>query len=265
MVYSTGHPDPARGLSAFARSATRAMLCALALIFALGPASARDFSVYPVRIELRPERAAETVVLSHRDDRELRFEVSYQAWDMDEGGEWHLSDNDELLVHPLQIAVPAQGNATLRVGYLGVPDGRQRAWRVFIQQLPDDIEAETVQIQVLTRLSLPVFFGAGDAGPQVQLERTRAEAGELRFELGNPGTGYLGPQRLTLYLLDEAGELIENVGADGGYVLAGRRLPLAVPLSREACVRLRTLVVDVPEARMEATASIPERDRACDH
>lgn len=264
MVYSTGHPGLAKGPTPFARSATRVMLCALALIFGLGSALARDFSVYPVRIELRPERAAETVVLSHRDDRELRFEVSYQAWDMDENGEWRLSDNDELLVHPLQVTVPPQASATLRVGYLGVPDGRQRAWRLFVQQLPDEIEAETVQIQVLTRLSLPVFFGPGDAEPQAQLERARVETGELRFELSNTGEGYLGPQRLTLYLLDENGELIESVGADAGYVLAGRRLPLAVPLSKEACARLRALVVDVPEARMEATAPISEHDRACD-
>jgi P pilus assembly chaperone PapD len=264
MVYSTGHPGLAKGSTPFARSATRVMLCALALIFGPGSALARDFSVYPVRIELRPERAAETVVLSHRDDRELRFEVSYQAWDMDESGEWRLSDNDELLVHPLQVAVPPQASATLRVGYLGVPDGRQRAWRLFIQQLPDEIEAETVQIQVLTRLSLPVFFGPGDAAPQVQIERARAEAGELRFELSNAGEGYLGPQRLTLYFLDETGELIESTGADAGYVLAGRRLPLTLPLSSEACARIRTVVVDLPEARMEATAPISEHDRACD-
>jgi P pilus assembly chaperone PapD len=264
MVYPTGNPGLAKGPTPFARSATRVMLCALALIFGLGSALARDFSVYPVRIELRPERAAETVVLSHRDDRELRFEVSYQAWDMDESGAWRLSDNDELLVHPLQIAVPPQASATLRVGHLGVPDGRQRAWRLFIQQLPDEIEAETVQIQVLTRLSLPVFFGPGDAEPQAQLERARVETGELRFELGNPGAGYLGPQRLTLYLLDEAGELIGSTEVDAGYVLAGRRLPLTVPLSSETCARIRTVVVDLPEARMEASAPISEHDRACD-
>ncbi len=252
------------GPTVFARSARRAALCALVLIFGLAPALARDFSVYPVRVELRPERAAETVVLSHRDDRELRFEVSYQAWEMDEAGAWLLTDTDELLVHPLQVAVPAQGSATIRVGFLGGADGRQRAWRLFIQQLPDEVETEAVQIQVLTRLSLPVFFGPADAKPQAELVRARAEAGELRFDLGNVGSGYLGPQRLTLYLLDAAGELIESHGADVGYVLADRRLPVAVPLAKEACARLRTVVVDVPEARQEASASISEHDRACE-
>lgn len=254
----------ARRLAICAADAAAALLFLLLAVLAL-PAAASDLSVYPIRIELRPERAAETVQLSSREDRPLRFEVSYQAWTMDEGGQWHYADSDELLVHPLLLTVPANGSVTLRVGSLLPPPADQRAWRLFIQQLPAEQpdNPEGVQLQMLTRLSIPVFFGLGRERAQPRIVRARVQGDVLHLELANDGDGYLGPGTLKLSLRDAGGQMLAPIDSAVGYILADGRLPLQVPLAAGTCGRVQAVSAEFAEPHVTAEATIEAGDRGC--
>lgn len=238
-----------------------AVLCFLAAALAW-PVRASDLSVYPIRIELRPERAAETVRLSNREDRPLRFEVSYQAWSMAQDGQWRFQDSDDLLVHPLLLTVPARGSATVRVGSLLPPQTPQRAWRLFLQQLPDDIAADGVQLQLLTRMSIPVFFGLGSETAQPGLTRAWLTDEALHLELDNDGDAYLGPGEMTVTVLDGSGAPLETIQSAVGYVLPDAHLTVAVPLSRSLCASGRSVRAQLTEPGIELEAAI-EQDARC--
>lgn len=255
----------ARRLAISAADAAAALLFLLSLAALPDPAAASDLSVYPIRIELRPERAAETVQLSSREDRPLRFEVSYQAWTMDEGGQWHYADSEDLLVHPLLLTVPANGSATLRVGSLLPPAPSQRAWRLFIQQLPAEQpdNAEGVQLQLLTRLSIPVFFGLGPERPQPRIVRARIQSDVLHLELSNEGEGYLGPGALRLSLRGAGEEPAESIETAVGYILPQARLGLQVALPPGLCSRAQTLSAEFTEPHLTVDAAIEAGDRGC--
>lgn len=254
----------ARRLATCAADTAAALLFLLLAAFA-HPAVATDLSVYPIRIELRPERAAETVQLSSREDQPLRFEVSYQAWTMDEGGQWHYADSEDLLVHPLLLTVPANGSATLRVGSLLPPPSEQHAWRLFIQQLPQEQpdSSEGVQLQMLTRLSIPVFFGMGTERAQPRIAHARVQGDVLHLDLANDGGGYLAPGALKLSLRDAGGQPLAPIESAVGYILAQRRLPLQVPLPAGACRRVQAVSAEFADPHVTAEAAIEAGDRGC--
>lgn len=234
----------------------------LALLALALPATAAEFNVNPTRVELGPRQAAETLVIGNGEDRPISFEVEVKRWTQGVDGAWQLTPSDELVVHPLLVTVPAQGKARLRVGTLQRRD-EPRAWRVELQQLPEARAAEGASVQILTRLSIPVFAQPARAVPRPQLQMPEVEAGAVRVRLANVGNTYLPPQDAHLRLLDAAGRVVHETPIAPGYVLAGAQLPLARPLPAGVCSRAARLELRLTMPATTLAAEIPAAARRC--
>ena len=215
----------------------RALFAAAALA-AAGSAVAAQFSVNPTRVHLERERAVETVVLGNAQQQPLSFEVEVKRWTMAADGRWQLQPSDELVVHPLVFTVPPGGQARLRVGTLSTDAAGERAYRIELQQLPGEGAESGVQVELLTRVSVPVFVQPPGAEARPALSEPVLADGGLRLQLVNSGNHYLPPQQARLRLLDADGRPQHEAEVEVGYVLAGARLPLTVPaVPAAACAR----------------------------
>lgn len=244
--------------------AWRALACACAAVAALaGSAVAAEFNINPTRVHLERARAVETLVLGNADPRPLSFEASVKRWTMAADGSWQLEPSDDLVVHPLVFTVPPGEQARLRVGTLDPEAAAGRAYRIELQQLPRG-DTEGVAVEVLTRVSVPVFIQPVAAAPVVAIPEAGFGADGLQVTLANAGAGYLPPQDARLRLLDDAGRVLAEAPLTIGYVLAGARLPLpAQPVADAACARAARVELDLPETGGTVVAPLPAGPRRC--
>jgi fimbrial chaperone protein len=249
---------------------------AFALAFALvanvaGTAVAAEFSVNPTRVHLDRARAIETVVLGNADTRPLSFEVEVKRWTMAADGGWQLQPSDELVVHPLVFTVQPGEQARLRVGTLSADVDAERAYRIELQQLPGEDADAGIQVELLTRVSVPVFVQPQAAEVQAALADPALTDGSLRAMLANTGARYLPPQQGRLRLLDKGGQPLHETSVQVGYVLAGARLPLTVDaVPAAACARAARIELQLPElpgalpeAARTVAAPLPAGARRC--
>lgn len=235
---------------------------------AAGSATAAEFSLNPTRVHLDRARAIETLVLGNADQRPLSFEASVKRWTMAADGSWQLEPSDEVVVHPLVFTVQPGQQARLRVGTLAPAVSAERAYRVELQQLPTG-GGDGVQVEVLTRLSVPVFVQPAaqpESAPAAEAGLATAALGAdgLQLTVANAGTHYLPPQEARLRLLDADGDTLRELPVTVGYVLAGARLPLpaqAVPAG--ACARAVRVELELPETGETFAAALPAGPRAC--
>jgi fimbrial chaperone protein len=242
-------------------------LAGVALAFLLllcpAPGQAASFQVNPVRAHLEPGRAVETLVVRNDGDAVLRFEATLLRWEMAADGSWLQTPSDDLVLHPQYLEVPAGGEARMRVGSLDpIPaDAPQRAYRIELMQQADPTAPAGVALQMLTRVSLPVFVGGTDEA-RPTLRGLRFAAGGLSLVIANHGGRYLPQQAGQFRLLDATGRELATLAPGVGYVLAGAALPLVLQFPAHACRAARVLEF-VPADGAAVRADLPGGERHC--
>ena len=241
----------------------RGVLIALVLMALPAMAAAAEFTLAPTRVHLQPGHASETLVLGNAQDSEIGFEVAVKRWTQGEDGEWVLTPDDGLIVHPLIVTLPASGKTRFRVGTLSPQTDREQAYRIELQQLPAARPAAGATVQLLTRMSIPVFVQPAQIRKDAALARPQVESGAVRVDLVNAGETYLAPQDGRLRLFDAGGRVLLDESLAVGYVLAGATMPLARPLAAGVCARVRRIELRLEADALQASVAVTADARRC--
>lgn len=238
--------------------ARRLLAAALLLLGGLAgsAAHAAQFSLNQTRVHLHAGHAVETLVLTNQEAQAVSFEVEVKRWRQDDQGAWQLVPSDALLVHPLILTVPAGEQARLRIGTLspGVVD--EEAYRVELQQLPGPAAEQAVQVQMLTRLSIPVFLQPPAAKAAPALEVVAIDGDSAQLALRNTGSAYLAPHDAVLRVFDAGGQRLHEARLAVGYTLAGARLRLDAPLPASVCPRAQRVELTLGQATPQESAPL---------
>ncbi|MCE5232341.1 MAG: fimbria/pilus periplasmic chaperone [Mizugakiibacter sp.] len=236
----------------------------LALGAGVGTATAANFSINPLRVELGSRHQAEMLLLHNDGTSPLRLQVETTRWTMDAAGAWQTVPTDELIATPLLLEIAVDGSAQLRVGTLAPVTETERAYRLLINELPGDDDAADgqVHLRVLTRVSLPVFIEPAGAKVAPRLAGARFEQGRLRLDLANTGSRRMDPQTAGVTLLDANGHKLFAKDVSAGYVLAGATLPVQLAAPAEACRQARTVRVHLGADDVTVEHTIAD-ERSC--
>ena len=243
----------------------RLLSLALACLLALAlPARAAEFELSPTRVQLDARHLVDTVQVGNSGASPLGFEVTVSRWRMGADGGWLLEPSDDLVVHPLLLAIAPGSKARLRVGLLVPPaEPGEAAYRIELHEQPSAASASNGNgVRMLTKISLPVFVAGGDAGtPAPILQAAHWQGDALAFSLGNEGTAFLPPQALSLQLLAADGSVLQRQQLQGNYVLAGASLPLRVHAATALCARAAQLALHLEETGTDLR--LPLQPRHC--
>jgi fimbrial chaperone protein len=234
---------------------------ALSIVGAAVDAVASQFAVTPVRIELSPRHPTETIALRNQEASELRFSVVPKRWTMDAGGHWLLVDADDLIVHPRTLVVPPGQTRLLRAGTASPRVDSEVAYRIEISEQPAQGAAPATRpvMQVLTRMSLPVFIAPAEPAPKFSLASARLAPGALDLSLKADGNVHLGPQKARLLVAKG----VDPVDVELGYLLPGASIELHVPLTREQCPGSGTIMLSLHEPPLELKTQVPGGAAGC--
>jgi fimbrial chaperone protein len=148
------------------------------------------FGVSPIRIDLDPGTRTGLITVTNDDDRKLYFQLALFEWTQNASGEDQYADSSDLLFFPQIFTVDPKDKRLVRVGLKAPPLERERAFRLFIEEMPDPnaVPGTGAQIAVRLRFGVPIFLSAGKGASQPEVISAEASKGILRVAIRNTGT-----------------------------------------------------------------------------
>lgn len=237
-----------------------------ALVAAPVAAGAADVQVDPVLVELSPAARSGALTLRNAGAEPARFQLVVRAWHQLASGEMHLEPTDDVLVYPPAMTL-APGEARLvRVG-LAPKAGfgaLEQGYRLMIEeQPPPEKPGQPSQVQLLSRLSLPVFLAPGRPVERPALAAPVVSGGEARFALRNEGTLRFKASGVVVETRAAGGAVLGRLELPAWYVLAGGERAYRAALPQARCAEARAVEVTAALEKQTLHASAPTPDGVC--
>ncbi|TFZ08510.1 fimbrial biogenesis chaperone [Ramlibacter humi] len=217
----------------------RSLAAALAAACAVLPCAAGDFSVTPIRAELKAGALNETITVTNHADTKLRASVKLMEWTQDESGGDVYKDSGDLIYFPRQLEIEPQGKRLVRIGAKAPAGVTERTYRLFIEEEPEPgAQQRGANVSFLFRFGVPVFLPPANPKPEPDVAAATLSGGKLSLPVRNRGNQHFRLTKVTF--ADGAGWSSE---ATGWYSLAGTQRTYTAAVPPEVCAKARTLTV----------------------
>ena len=215
-------------------------LLALGLAAIAPSAIAGAFGVSPIRVDLDPSSRTGLITVSNEDDRKLYFQLKLFEWTQSPAGEDLLAESTDLIFFPQILTVEPKDKRLVRVGVKAPPAGTERAFRLFIEELPDPNEpaAGGAQIAVRLRFGVPIFLSGGKGEARPEIGPVETPKGFIRVAIRNTGTRNIRFEEVTA----RAGDKVLTKAA-GWYVFPGATRSFTMPVTPQDCPAPRSLEI----------------------
>ncbi|MCD6078809.1 MAG: csuC [Ramlibacter sp.] len=205
------------------------------------PAIGSDFSVSPVRVELRQGALSETITVANHAPGRLRVSAKLMEWTQDEQGNDVYKDSGEIVYFPRQLEVEAAGRRLIRVGSKSPAGPTERTYRLFIEEQPEPAaEGRAAQIAVYLRFGVPIFLPPAVPRVQADIGEPTLDKGKLSLQVRNGGNQHF---RLVRIAVSDGASYEQEVA--GWYSLAGTQKTYTLDIPADVCRRSRTLNVTI--------------------
>lgn len=214
--------------------ATAALACALSL----PAAEAADFSVSPIRAELKGGSLSETITVTNDSANRLRVTAKLMLWTQDEQGKDVYTDSSDLVYFPRQLEIEPGGKRLVRVGAKSSADGTERAYRLFIEEVPEPAAGGAATVSFYFRFGVPLFVVPATSQPAPDIEEPTLSNGKLKMVVRNKGTRHF---RATRFVVSDGAAFTKE--AAGWYSLPGTSRTYEVEVPADVCRRSPSLSV----------------------
>lgn len=210
-------------------------------LLAAAAARASEFSVAPIRVELRAGALSETITVTNHADAPLRVGVKVMEWTQDEKGLDVYKETGDLVYFPRQMDLPAGATRLVRVGAKAPAGVAERAYRLFVEEQPQvAADPGKAQIAVYLRFGVPIFLPPAVPRQQQEILEPTLEQGTLRLQVKNAGNQHF---RLLRLMVEDGSGFSKEI--TGWYSLAGTTRTYSLEIPRDVCRKARTLTVAV--------------------
>lgn len=231
-----------------------AALCAGALLGgACGTAAAADFSVYPTRIDIARPGRSPAVTVANLDARPLRIHLRLAEWSQDDSGRDIYSDAGRIKAVNGNVVIAPGESRELDVDVAPLPGRRERTYRLFLDEIPDQSESRGDEGNFAVSFALPIFMAPSSPERRAEVEAVTLDKGELKVTVANPGNQHVRIESLAA----SSGMFRKEIG--GWYLLAGARRVHTLPIPVQACRRVSSV-----EIRIRTETGVLERTFAVD-
>jgi fimbrial chaperone protein len=209
-----------------------------------------ELEINPVLVSLSRDERSAVVALRNQGDVPGRFEVKVYAWEQSPAGEMKLSPTEELVAFPGLVTLAPGEARNLRVG-AGTAFGEvEKAYRLFIEELPPPARADAPPaVRVLARIGLPVFLAPAKPHAQVDVAKPAVDLGRVRLAVRNRGNVHVRPEGAKVVGLDASANPVWERKLDLWYVLAGGERLYDVELPPDLCRSVHSVAIEVKLAR----------------
>lgn len=241
-------------------SRIRCCVLLLVLLCAASAADASNFTVSPTELNLSAGATSTLVTLRNQDKRPLRFEIAVFAWSEDEHGQMSLTPSADVTFFPKLVELAPGASRNVRVGIsASVPRDTEVAFRLFVEELPDQSAPQANAVAIRTKIGIPVFVRPGKPTRSAQLERVTIEGGKILTRVRNTGNLHISVDSIAATGITAAKSPAFSKTGTGWYVLPGATRIFEIPLSAAECSGATSVAVEVfgHDTSIKSSAAVP--------
>lgn len=194
-------------------------------------AIAGEFSVTPIRAELKPGQMSETITVLNHATKRLRVNIKLMEWKQDAAGKDVYTESSDLIYFPRQMDIEPEGKRLVRVGAKTPAGVAERAYRLYIEEEPElPPTGGRPQVAFHFRFGVPVFLPPPGAKPVPEVGEPQLAKGTVTVAVKNAGNAHF---RLNRVAATDGASFAQEVA--GWYSLAGTERSYTIDLPREVC------------------------------
>lgn len=216
-----------------------------AALLATAPAARSSFTVNPTQIHLAGRTRTALLTLRNEDGAPLRFQLSVFSWSQDPRGDMQLQPTEDIVFYPPLLALEPGEERRIRVGAATAFGPVERAYRIFVEELPPESADEQGAVHMLTKMGIPIFLRPVKPVAEASLEGLGLAAGTFGFRIRNAGTVHFVPQMVRVRAFGRGQDVVFDRQLDGWYILAGGTRAYDLAIADAECAQLRSLAVEV--------------------
>ncbi len=193
-------------------------LAALLLLAAAQAACGASVSINPVRLNLGAQQPVGSLSLTNQGSEPVVMQLDVAAWSQTDGNDID-TPTDEVLATPPMVSIAPGATQLVRVGLRHPASSTQeRSYRLFLQEIPNQVSANTATLQFRLRFAVPVFVPSGEnANPTLVWDATENN-GELVVRAHNASSRHVQ----VISMSTRAGDANVLTAAAPSYVLPGQ-------------------------------------------
>ena len=239
------------------------LLAVLLLWLCPALAGAQGLDVAPVQVFLSPRDKSAMVSLRNGGSEAKRYQLKVMSWRQDERGEMKLEPTRDIALFPGLLSLKAGEERNVRVGALTPFAAVEKAYRLFIEELPPPPAPGKAQVRVLTRVGLPIFLEASQPRVGTQLEPVALRDGKLSFALKNTGSRHVRPAFIRARGLGRADKVLFEKEWTSWYVLAGDKRVYESDVPMPGCAGVRKVEVEIGAGDEPLRTTLVTPEGAC--
>ena len=240
---------------------SRLLACLCAAFASL--ASAGDFGVSPIRVDLDRGTKSALVTVTNDDHKPLAFQVRVMEWTQDIAGADQYADSTDLVYFPRQLRIPPKESRVVRLGYKAPASHVEKAYRLFIEELADpERDPARTSVAITLRFGVPVFVRPASMHLAGELNLTAAGGAPVAL-VRNTGTVHFRIAAVRYAGIGHNGETLFEQSIDGWYVLAGSQRSYSLAPPPGMCAKAALLRAEAVAEKLVLRAERPFVPQDC--
>lgn len=238
------------------RAALVALLAAAGLAL---PAAAAEFSVSPIRAELKPGTLSETITVTNDSTARLRVSIKLMEWTQDAEGKDVYKESNDLVYFPRQMEIEPQAKRLVRIGARTPAGPVERTYRLFIEEEAEaSPDQNRGQVAFVFRFAVPVFLPPALPKPQPEVGEPTLAQRKLTLPIRNAGNQHF---RLSRVVVSDGATFTREL--PGWYSLANSRRIYSADIPPDICRAGKALTVTVEGEGVRVDRKIDVDPKGC--
>ncbi|MFL6579149.1 MAG: molecular chaperone [Burkholderiales bacterium] len=220
--------------------------------FTVAPAVAGLFSISPIRLDLDRHNKTDSITISSDEpEKKIQMQAKLMEWTQDAKGNDIYVESNDLIFFPRIFAIDKLDQRVVRVGLKVPAPATEKAYRLFIEELPPpaDPGKKGAQVLFVLRFGVPVFVRPDKEQLAGTIEGMEATPTAAVIIVRNTGNQNFQIQSLRV----KSGPAYEQEIV-GGYVLAGATKHVIAQFPPDTCRKLGKLQVVMTTDRIGTVA-----------
>jgi len=222
------------------RAGLASLFAAAAIPFSFlfpAPVQAVEFSVTPIRIDLRPGVMSETITVANHSTSRLRVKIRLFEWSQDANGADVYKESSDLIYFPRQLDMEGDAKRLVRVGAKTPAGAAERAYRLFVEEEPAvSSDPNRAQVAFYFKFGVPIFLPPAAPRVEADVGSPVLDKGRVSVTVRNAGNQHF---RLARVALSDGSTWAHEIA--GWYSLPGTQRTYTADVPKEVCRKARTL------------------------
>lgn len=217
------------------------------------------FGVSPIRVDLDRSARTGSITVSNDDtESAMRAQADAVSWVQDADGNDHFEATGELTFLPRIMTIAPSDRQLVRVGIRVPATTQEKAFRLFIEELPEPQKPDGsgAKVAVRVRFGIPVFVKPLKEEIKGDIDLVEISNSTVKLRVRNEGNVHLGIKSVEL----TGDGFSKQVG--GWYLLAGAARTQSIEIPVETCRKLKALDVTLKTDQQLELKRRLEIDRA---